>query len=93
MNRHQLARYQAGRVQRLTAETKRADDCASALPCPLYSHDATWQSQFRRGWCSVSMVDIQAERLKLRAGRTVHPAPSIARQSINEIHHMLRRHL
>ena len=89
MNSRQRERYQSGREQRLKAETERADDCVSALPCPLYSHDATWQSQFHKGWCSVNLVDIQAERLKQR---TKH-SPSvcgIAKQSLCEIHQMLR---
>lgn len=91
MNRRQLERYQAGREQRLKAEMERADDCVSALPCPLYSHDATWQSQFSLGWNSVGIVDIQAQRLKLRA---IHKTstPSVARQSLKEIHQMIRSH-
>lgn len=91
MNRRQLERFQAGREQRLKAETERADDCISALPCPLYSHDATWQSQFSLGWSSVSMVDIQVHRLKLRATNSTS-TPGIARQSLNEIHQMIRSH-
>ncbi len=91
MNRRQLERYQAGRDQRLKAETERADDCISALPCPLYSHDATWQSQFRRGWNSVDAVDIQTERLKQRAQNSAS-TPGIAKQSLNEIHQMIRSH-
>ena len=90
MNRRQLERFQAGREQRLTAETERADDCVRALPCPLYSYDATWQSLFHKGWNSVSLVDIQAERLKQRAKHSLS-VPSIARQSLFEIHQMLRR--
>ncbi|WP_065204270.1 hypothetical protein [Shewanella woodyi] len=91
MNRHQHERYQAGREQRLAAETERADDCISALSCPIYSHDATWQSQFRQGWYSISMVDIQAKRLTLRAARS-HSTPNLVRQSLNEIHQMIRSH-
>lgn len=91
MNRRQLERYQTGREQRLKAETERADDCISALPCPIYSHDATWQSQFSQGWNSVSMVDIQAQRLKLRATRSGSTL-GLARQSFKEIHQMIRSH-
>ncbi|AQS38596.1 hypothetical protein Sps_03469 [Shewanella psychrophila] len=91
MNRRQLERYQAGREQRLVAETQRIDDCISLQACPLYSHDTTWQSQFIQGWNSVSLVDIQAQRLKLRAISSTSTA-DIARQSLNEIHQMLRSH-
>ncbi|PKG73161.1 hypothetical protein CXF86_19110 [Shewanella sp. GutCb] len=91
MNRRQLARYQTGRLQRLAFEVRADSSELGPASCPLYSHDATWQSQFWHGWNSVNRVDIQTERLKLRALHS-QTTPSIARQSLNEIHQMLRSH-
>ncbi|PKG74221.1 hypothetical protein CXF86_13950 [Shewanella sp. GutCb] len=91
MNRRQLVRYQTGRQQRLVFESQHESTAFTSAPCPLYSHDATWQSQFRLGWNSVNWVDIQAERLKRRAQHS-NSTSGIARQSLNEIHQMLRSH-
>ncbi|NKF51379.1 hypothetical protein G3R49_12505 [Shewanella sp. WXL01] len=84
------ARYQrakdAGRQRRLAAELAGMSTAA----VPLHSHNATYQSAFRKGWQSVNSIDINAHLLKQRA-QTSQRTPSVARQALNEIHQLFNR--
>lgn len=48
--------FKSGRKARFAAEV--------AEPIPLYSHDATRQSLFTKGWCSVTDIDLHHHRHK-----------------------------
>lgn len=55
-NKYYLDCFKAGRKARLSAE--------SASPIPLYSHNATMQSIYTKGWRSVSESDLHQYRYK-----------------------------
>ncbi|MBV7262580.1 hypothetical protein KCG43_11290 [Photobacterium sp. WH24] len=52
--------FMEGRATRIKAEL------AQAMPSqlPLFSHDATYQSLFEKGWRSVTPVDVEYQRQK-----------------------------
>jgi len=56
--RGQRLAYQSGRKQRLDHVEACFEGRQTPMPTPLYSHDATWQTAFERGWQSVSDWDI-----------------------------------
>lgn len=55
----QKERIKAGRAARLKAEIASTNSGQPLSAIPLFSHDATIQSFFERGWHSVSPVDIR----------------------------------
>jgi hypothetical protein len=64
MKPRQLARIKAGKAARLKAEISCSVSGEPLPDIPLFSHDATIQSFFNRGWNSVSQVDVRIELSK-----------------------------
>ncbi|EHR39616.1 MAG: hypothetical protein PHE38_10930 [Alishewanella agri] len=60
--------FKHGIERRLEAEILAHKAGTKISAPPLHSHDATMQSQFERGWHSVTPVEIQ---------RAINPPPSI----------------
>lgn len=58
-NRVYRACYADGRAKRLDRELARQGGDTSPLKVPLYSHHATRQSFFNKGWHSVTEIDIR----------------------------------
>jgi len=60
MGRNWQWSFEQGRTKRLAAE-KAAFESGQPIPAsaPLHSHDGTMQSQFTKGWNSVTLVQIQ----------------------------------
>lgn len=52
--------YKKGKQARLAAElaAHQQQSCAPSVP-PFFSHDATLQSQFAKGWLSITACDIR----------------------------------
>lgn len=55
----EIERLHAGRRARLKAEVSAVTTGAPVGDVPLFSHDATIQSTFSKGWHSVSTIDIR----------------------------------
>lgn len=50
--------HQKGREMRLAAETRAKQSGEPVGKLPLFSHDATLQCYFNRGWASITHCDI-----------------------------------
>lgn len=62
--------FERGRKERLELELKAAEqgiaECDVDRRVPLHSHDGTMQSQFKKGWRSVTQSEIYAVRNRHR---------------------------
>lgn len=74
-----------GRSARITAEVLLACDGMAMPAFPrLYSHDATRQSGWERGWLSVTEFDIRTEVLLEQARRRGVSPGELGRAHINQ---------
>lgn len=70
MGRNAMWSFAQGRAKRLTREHEAAEqgiaECDIDRTVPLHSHDGTLQSQFAKGWHSVTAAEVYEARNRHR---------------------------